>query len=105
MRVFVVWEPILRSDFMAPTTGALRRVSDTRARHYWDEGHALASVMKRDARPPQPKEECCDSDGVLWDLVAIYPKGVRWETSMPLAVVFDGPVLRVTDQMNVALAK
>ncbi len=30
MRVFVVWEPILRSDFMAPTTGALRRIADAR---------------------------------------------------------------------------
>ena len=105
MRVFVVWEPILASDFMAPTTGVLRRIPDTRARHYWDEGHALASVMKRDARPPQPKEGCCVSDGILWDLVAIYPKGARWEATMPPAVVFDGPVVLVTDQMNAALAK
>lgn len=105
MRVFVVWEPILASDFMAPTTGVLRRIPDVRARHYWDEGHVLASVMKRDARPPQPKEECCDNDGVLWDLVAIYPKGARWEASMPPAVVFDGPVYRVTDQMSAAFAK
>jgi len=105
MHVFVVWEPILRSDFMAPTTGALRRISDARARHYWDKDHLLASVMKRDARPPQPKEECCDSDGILWDLAAIYPKGARWEARMPPALVFDGPVFRVTDQMNAALAK
>lgn len=105
MRVFVVWEPILASDFMAPTTGVLRRIPDVRVRHYWDEGHVLASVMKRDARPPQPKEECCDNDGVLWDLVAIYPKGARWEASMPPAVVFDGPVYRVTPQMSAAFAK
>jgi hypothetical protein len=103
MHVFVVWEPILKSDFMAPTTGALRRISDPRARHYWDDGHVLADVMKRDARPPQPKHECCDSDGVLWDLVAIYPKGARWDATLPPAVVFDGPVVRVTDQISAAL--
>lgn len=105
MRIFVVWEPILRSDFMAPTTGTLRRISDPRARHYWDEDHVLARVMKRDARPPQPQEECCENDGVLWDLVAIYPKAVRWEATMPSAAMFDGPVYRVVDAMKAALAE
>ncbi len=90
---------------MAPTTGALRRISDTRARHYWDEDHVLAKVIARDARPPQPKEECCENRGVLWDLVAIYPKGLRWEATMPPAVMFNGRVLKLTDQMNAALAK
>lgn len=89
---------------MAPTTGVLRRIADTRARHYWDEDHVLAKVMARDARPPQPKAECCTSDGILWDLIAIYPRGARWEATMPPAVVFDGPVDRVTDQMQAALA-
>lgn len=103
--MFAVWEPILASDFMAPTTGALRRISDTRARHYWDEDHVLAKVMKRDARPPQPKEECCENDGVLWDLVAIYPPGARWEARMPPAMMFDGPVYRLTEKINAALAK
>ena len=105
MRVFVVWEPILRSDFMAPTTAVLRRIPDARARHYWDEKHLLANLMKRDARPPQPEPACCESDGILWDLVAMYPKGARWEATLPPAVVFDGPVVRVTDQINAALRK
>ena len=105
MPVFVVWEPILASDFMAPTTGALRRISDARARHYWDEDHVLAKVMKRDARSPQPNEECCENDGVLWDLVAIYPPGARWEARMPPAMMFDGPVYRRTEKINAAVAK
>ena len=105
MRVFVVWEPILASDFMAPTTGALRRISDTRARHFWDEDHALAKVMKRDARPPQPTPSCCESEGTLWDLAAVYPKGVRWDATLPPAVVFDGPVLSVADKIEEAIGK
>ena len=61
--------------------------------------------MKRDAQAPQPKAECCENDGVLWDLAAIYPPGARWHASMPPAVLFDGPVYRVTDQIHAALTK
>lgn len=82
----------------------LRRIPDPPARHYWDEDRIVATAMKRDARGPQPKENCCELDGVLWDLVAI-PEGARWEATMPPAVVFDGPVVRVTEKMDAALAK
>ncbi len=90
---------------MAPTTGVLRRIPDPRARHYWDEGKVLAAVMKRDARPPQPEPGCCESKGTLWDLAAVYPRGARWESTMPPAIVFDGPVVRVTDAIEAAMSK
>lgn len=96
----MVWEPILASDFMAPTTRVLHRIPDLRARHYWDEQHLLAKRMAKDARPPQPNPSCCDDDGVLWDLVAVYPKGARWDATMPPATVFDGPVFRVTEKIS-----
>jgi DNA-binding NarL/FixJ family response regulator len=79
VRVFVVvLEPILASDFMAPTTGMLHRIPDPRARHYWDEKHAFAKRTERNAGAPQPTPNCCDPDGILWDLAAVYPKGARW---------------------------
>ena len=105
MRVFVVWEPILASDFMAPTTGVLRRIPDPRARHYWDADHALAKRMARDARPPQPRAACCEQEGILWDLAAVFPKGARWDATLPPAVVFDGPVMRITEKIEAALGK
>jgi hypothetical protein len=105
MHVFVVWEPILGSDFVAPTTGVLRRIADPRARHYWDEGHLLAKQMARDARPPQPAPACCDHEGILWDLAAVYPKGATWEAMLPPAVVFDGPVVNITEQVDRAIRK
>ena len=103
MRVFVVWEPILASDFMAPTTGVLRRIPDPRARHYWDEQHVLAKRMARDARPPQPAPNCCDHEGIFWDLAAVYPKGVRWDDTLPAATAFDGPVVSVTEKIAAAI--
>lgn len=104
VQVFVVWQPMLATDWMAPTTGALRRLPDRRARHYWDKEHVLAKRLARDARPPQPVQSCCDQDGILWDLAAVYPKGVRWDDALPPAAVFDGPVYEVTEQIARAVS-
>lgn len=103
--VFVVWEPILPSDFMAPATSVLRRVSDPRARHYWDRHHVLAKRMKQDARAPQPAPSCCEQEGILWDLAAVYPKGARWEETLPPALLFDGPVVRIVEPIEAALLR
>jgi hypothetical protein len=105
MRVFVVWEPILASDFIPPTSGVLARIPDLRARHYWDEHHVLAKRMAKDARPPQRDPSCCDHDGILWDLAAVYPKGARWDATLPPAIVFDGPVVRVTEKIEAEIGK
>ncbi len=93
MRVFVVWEPILPTDFSPPTTFALRLASDVRVRQYWDPNHLVAKQLASDARPPQPAPDCCDQSGILWDLAAIYPKGARWDDRMPPATLFNGPVV------------
>jgi hypothetical protein len=101
----MVWEPILPTDFGAPTTSVLGRAPDRRVQQYWDPGHLLAKQMAADARPPQPKQECCVRSGHLWDMAAVYPRGARWEAQMPTATVFDGPVADVTEAIRAALAR
>ena len=101
----MVWEPILPTDFGAPTTSVLRRAPDRRVQQYWDPENVLAEQMARDARPPQPKQDCCVRSGSLWDLVAVYPKGALWEDRMPPATVFNGPVVDVTDEIKRALGR
>lgn len=103
VRVFVVWEPIIQTDFAAPTTAALGRAPDRRVRQYWDPEHVLATRMAADARPPQPRHDCCVRKGVLWDLAAVYPKGATWDDRMPAATVFNGPVVHVIDAIEGAL--
>jgi hypothetical protein len=66
---------------------------------FWDEEHVLATQMAKDAREPQPVQRCCIQDGHLWDLVAVYRPGVTWQAAMPTAVVFNGPVLYVKDEI------
>ncbi len=103
VRVFMVWEPILPTDFGAPTTSVLSRASDPRVQQYWDRDRVLAKQMAADARAPQPEPECCVRSGVLWDLAAVYPKGAVWEGQMPTATVFNGPVVDITEAIQSAL--
>ena len=104
VRVFTVWQPMLPTDWAAPSSSALRRLSDRRVRQYWDPNHLLASRMKQDARTPQPVQECCTRSGILWDLAAVYRPGSIWSDQMPPATVFNGPVVDVTDAIEDALA-
>lgn len=104
IRVFAVWEPILLSDVTRPISIVLNRLSDSRVSQVWDKRHILATRMAADARPPQPAPECCVRNNHLWDLVAFYPANVKWESQMPTALVFDGPVVRIEDQVRKALA-
>jgi len=45
IRVFVVWEPVLWTDFGAPSTATLKRISDPRASQYWDKGHIVSCLL------------------------------------------------------------
>ena len=99
----MVWQPILPTDFGAPTTAVLSRASDHRVQQYWDRDHVLAKQMAADARAPQPEQECCVRSGILWDLVAVYPKGLLWQERMPPATVFNGPVVDITKAIEAAL--
>ena len=66
--------------------------------------HCISGTsLKQSRRSPQPKQECCVSRNHLWDLVAVYGAGAKWEAQMPTAVVFNGPVVYVDDQIREAL--
>ncbi len=94
VRVFAVWEPILPTDWIAPSTGTLGRLSDARVHQFWDKDHLLATIMA-DSHERQTKPKCCNRRGILWDLVAVYPAKAVWTDHLPPAVVFDGPVVRM----------
>lgn len=102
--MYAVWQPMLPTDFSAPTSGVLARLSDSRVQQYWDKEHALAKQLKEHARAPQPVQECCILDSILWDLAAVYPPGARWDQRLPPAVLFNGPVVDVTQAIQNALA-
>ena len=95
---------MLPTDWAAPASSALRRLSHGRVQQYWDPNHLLATQMKKDARAPQPEQDCCLRSGILWDLAAVYPPGSIWSERMPAATVFNGPVVDVTEAIEDAVA-
>ena len=102
-KVFVIWEPILPTDWSRPTTFAMKRIGDQRVQQYWDPDHHVARKLAADARSPQPVPDCCERSGILWDLAAVYPPGVSWNERLPPAVVFNGSVIDVAAQIESAL--
>jgi hypothetical protein len=103
VHVFAIWEPILASDLAPPISSVLRRFPDGRVRQFWDPDHAVSAQLKKDARPPQPEQECCERRGHLWDLAAVYPAGPTWTDRLPPATLFNGPVVDLSDSLREAL--
>ena len=101
--MFAVWEPMLPTDWQRPGGSVLGRIPDARVHQYWDPSHLLAQRIAADARDPQPKQQCCVRAGILWDVAAVYPAGVQWAGQLPPAVFFNGPVVKVAGDLELAL--
>ncbi len=102
--VFSVWEPILPTDWSPPGSTALQRLSDNRVRQYWDSDHYVAAALKT-AVAGKLQPNCCERNGILWDLAAVYPPGVKWEQSMPVPVFLDGAVSPLAAKLETAMSK
>ena len=109
VRVLVIWEPMLATDWSKPGTAALSRIADRRAMQFWDKGHLFAQELRRDleSRPGQPDPDCCDQlpqddKGIVWDLVALFPAGSRWAQpgGIPRPVFMGGAALRMKGRLE-----
>lgn len=100
-----MWEPILVTDWKKPGNGVAGRITDSRVKQIWDAQHLVARQLAKDARPPQPEAECCTRDGILWDLVAVYPPAAIWEEKMPSAVLFNGAVVNLESEIEATIQK
>jgi hypothetical protein len=103
LRVFAVWEPVLFQDWQRPSTAALARLSDPRVTQFWDHGHALANQIARDAAASKDHPNCCEHKEILFDLVALYPRGAKWSDRLPHPDVFDGPIFRTVPKIETAV--
>jgi hypothetical protein len=105
MAVFVVWEPILPTDWSKPSTSVLARIGDARVRQFWDPNHTLSAVLKKAQETATLHPECCERKGFLWDLSAAYAPGTLWRDMPPETLLINGPVVRTTSDLDALLAK
>ena len=94
VRIFVVWEPVLPTDFAAPSTAALGRIADVRASQYWDRKRALSHLLGEHNRST-----------VVWDHIAVYAPGALWQDTPPDPIYSDHPVRDVINGARGAIQR
>lgn len=104
MRVLVVWEPILTTDWRSPTRSTLARLPDPRVRQFWDKNHVVSAALTVMAagHPPQPRPDCCIDKGFYWDEAILFPPGARWNGSANSAF-WNGPVVKAAPGVEKSL--
>lgn len=105
IRVYAVWQPMLPTDWGRPGRIALGRLVDPRVAQFWDVDHVVARRLAADATSAQPSPDCCDMDGILWDLAAVYPAGATWTDRLPPAVFLNGTVASVASSLEMTLTE
>jgi hypothetical protein len=91
----------LFTDFAAPNSFALKKLSDSRAIQFWDKDHLVSRELQRVlAAHGASKPNCCELRGTLWDVAAVYDSQSRWSSGMPPPTFIDGPVGTVKDAVR-----
>jgi hypothetical protein len=99
VRVLVVWQPMLPTDWSRPSGWVQSRISDTRVIQYWDHNHLVAGELRQQL---SSEPTCCQSKGILWDLAVLYGKQAQWGNSSP--VFADGTVVEAAPSLARQLA-
>ncbi len=92
MRVLVVWEPVLETDWGAPSSTTMSRISVPAAFQFWDKNRLVSHAMGEH-----------DEKSIVWDHVEIFESGVLWKDGPPQAVYRGGPVYKVVEPIRAAL--
>lgn len=105
LRVLVVWLPVVPTDIAPPTTGVLARLHDSRATQFWDEGRltskTIRSTVEKSPTWVKPEDQdLCWGQGVVWDFVAVFPAGARWDEQLPRPDFYGYPVVRSMDGLE-----
>jgi hypothetical protein len=94
LQVFTVWEPVLPTDFRAPSTASLRRLHDPRVAQFWDRERLLSRALGER-----------DRESIAWDHIAIYEPGKLWQDSPPSPAFEGGTVVSVIQTAKQELTK
>ena len=99
----MVWEPILPTDWTSPSKSTLARISDSRARQFWDPDHLVSRELKvATDKHSLPMPNCCFDKGFYWDEVMLYAPHSRWNDE-PAPAFWNGPIVKTTSRFENAL--
>ncbi|MBI1897776.1 MAG: hypothetical protein HYZ57_01640 [Acidobacteria bacterium] len=108
LRAYVVWEPVLLTDWRQPGAGVRQRLSDRRAMQYWDRplllSAALSPVLRANADAVVGAKHLA-TGRIVWDLAAVYRPGVQWSGAPPVPAFAGAPVLHTIDALEQALIR
>jgi hypothetical protein len=101
LKVFVIWEPIVFSDLVLPPDSVLRGISDPRVAQFYDSKHRVSKALQAQMLAHGVTgQDYYVKDEYVWDAVAIYPPGVRWEDTGGMKPDFVGaPIVEVSAKM------
>jgi hypothetical protein len=83
-------------DWASPSRLVQSRISDARVTQFWDKHHLIAKELSQQL-PAISQPHCCRRDGVLWDVVVLYPQRAQWKGASPDFI--DGPVAKASDDI------
>lgn len=86
-----------------PTTPVLMRLSDPRVEQFWDPHRLLSGLIVRSLpRDTLTHMAEIESSGrtVVWDCVAAFRPGVRWDVEFPIPDWAGRPVADVADSLG-----
>ena len=85
---------MLATDWSAPGTAALKRIDDSRALQFWDKSRLVSHALGEH-----------DKKSIVWDRIAIYPRGALWNPVPSEPVYSGGPVLDVIEPARAGIAQ
>ncbi len=81
-------------------------MEDGRAAQYWDPDRLVSREIQEavTADPNHPFARCCSQSRFVWDVVAVFPRGVRWDNQFPAPIFAGRTVVEVAQGFRDALA-
>ena len=106
IKVMVVWEPVLKTDFAAPLNRVLGLLHDPRVAQHWDPERILSADLVRSVNENPSRygrEEPLPADFIAWDVVAVFGKDARWDRDLPPPAYYGGPVVEAIEEARKAI--
>lgn len=105
VKVFVIWEPIIFSDLVAPSDSVLRGIPDSRVAQFYDRRHLVSKALQAQMLAHGVAgQDYFVKDEYIWDAVAVFPAGVRWESgTVPKPDFVGAPIVEVSERLAALL--